>query len=168
VEASWSQLKIEQDTRREQEQLAEAYLVQVTPARMSPEKYGSRLTTNPDTPISCPCVIVVNRGHYSITDIQAELSTDGRSMLQYDKRQHFSALRHLPEDMTSAISDEPDVRLSTLTPMDGGLRFSHDAIAERNLFGSYPIVRWRDRWGQAWEHKLGTVRKVAVDEQWKP
>jgi hypothetical protein len=168
LDAAATQLQAEHDAAREQQQLAESYLVQITPGRMHPDLYKTRITTDPDTPITCPCVIVINRGHYTITDIHAQFSPDGRSILAYDKREHFSALRDLPQPMSEWIEDEPDIRLSTLTPTDGGLRFSHDAIAEKNLRGTYPIIRWRDRWGQAWEHKLGTVRKITESEQWKP
>jgi hypothetical protein len=142
--------------------------VQVTPGRMDPKLYPTKVSTEPDTPITCPCVIVVNHGHYTITDIQAQFSPNGASILTYGKREHFSSLRDLPSQMTSWVDDEPDIRLSTLTPSDTGLRFSHDAIAEKNLTGTYPIVRWRDRWGQTWEHKLGVVRKISAAEVWKP
>jgi hypothetical protein len=168
LDASNAQFQAEREARREQEQMSEAYLVQVTPGRMAPELFGSRITTEPDTPITCPCVIIVNRGHYTIARIRAQFSTDGRNLLQYGKREHFSPLRGLADELSSNIDDEPDVRLSTLTPTDCGMRFSHDAIAVKNLFGSYPIVRWEDRWGQMWEHKLGIVRKTSENEQWMP
>jgi septal ring factor EnvC (AmiA/AmiB activator) len=47
---------------REREQWAEAYAVEVTTAQMSPEAYGSRITSEPDVPIACPVAIVVNHG----------------------------------------------------------------------------------------------------------
>jgi hypothetical protein len=169
LDASVAQFQAEREALREQNQLEEAYLVQVAPGRMDPRLYQTRVTSDPDTPITCPCVIVVNRGSYTITDIQARFSPDGQSMLAYDKREHFSSLRNLPDEMRSSwIAEEPDTRLDTLTHMDGALRFSHDAIAEKNLFGTYPLVRWRDRWNQMWEYKLGRVRTISENEPWKP
>ena len=31
-----------------------------------------------------------------------------------------------------------------------------------------PIIRWTDRWGTRWEHKLGQVRPIAAEEPWEP
>jgi hypothetical protein len=63
---------------------------------------------------------------------------------------------------------ERNVRNDTLTPADMGLLFVRDAMAESKIFGCYPVVRWRDRWGQVWEHKLGVVREIKEGEQWMP
>jgi len=166
LDASAQQLQDERAVIEKREQLAEAYLVQVTPGRMSVEWYGSLISTEPGTAITCPCVIIVNRGNYTITDICARFSYDGTSVMQYDKQEHFSGLRGLPEELSNYIADEPDIRLTTLTPTDVGLRFSHDAIAKRNLHGAYPIVRWRDRWDQTWEYKLGIVYEVESNQPW--
>jgi hypothetical protein len=138
LDTAAAQLQAEHDAAKDQEQLADAYLVQITPGRMFPDLYGTQVTTSPDTPVACPCVIIVNRGHYTITEIHAQSTPDGRSLLTYGKREHFSALRDLPRQMSDYIDDEPDIRLDTLTPTDAGLRFSHDAIAETNLHGTYP------------------------------
>jgi len=37
------------------------------------------------------------------------------------------------------------------------MRYVHDAVLAATALGSYPIVRWRDRWGTRWEHKQGVV-----------
>jgi hypothetical protein len=135
---------------------------------MDPAYYESAVTSDRDTPIACPSVTIVNHGHYTITGIEAQLSTDGRSLMSYGKREHFSGLANIPQDLQAGTYEEPDVRLSTLTLTDRGLRFTHDAIADKFLHGSYPIVRWKDMWGQIWEHKLGVVRRIQQDEQWSP
>lgn len=44
-----AQLEAEHDAAKEQEQLAEAYLVQITRGRMFPDLYGTQVTTEPDT-----------------------------------------------------------------------------------------------------------------------
>ena len=44
------------------------------------------------------------------------------------------------------------------------MRFSSDALTVRNLYGSYAIIRWRDRWGTWWEHKRGEVRPIDESE----
>ena len=62
---------------------------------------------------------------------------------------------------------ERNLSPTTLTPADAGLRFSEDARTVRDLAGSYPIIRWRDRWGTWWENKQGVVRHLAEGEDWK-
>jgi hypothetical protein len=113
--------------------------------------------------------MILNGGRYTITQVEARLSPDGRSITSYDKTEHFSSYFQLPEPLLDGLEGpERDVRLSIITPSDLGLRFTHDAMAIRNIQGSYPIVRWRDHQGQKWEHKLGVVRKINENEQWSP
>ena len=33
---------------------------------------------------------------------------------------------------------------------------------------SYPLVRWTDRWGTRWEHRLGEVRQIRDGQDWAP
>lgn len=165
-----AQLQAERDAEREREQLTEAYAVQVTPARMDPKTFSSQITTsNPKDPITCPCVFIVNTGHYTITKIQARFSPEGSSLLDYDDRVHLSSWAKLPSEIIHRFglsAPERNVRNDTLTPADLGLLFVQGAMAESKIYGCYPIVRWRDQWGQYWEHKLGVVRKVIETEQW--
>jgi len=153
---------------REQEQWAEAYAVEVTAAQMSPEAYGSRITSEPDVPIACPVAIVVNRGHYAITDVYARFRAGTGGLLAYGKTEHFSSWWTLRGEVTAGVTGpERNLSPTTLTPADAGLRFSEDARTVRDLAGSYPIIRWRDRWGTRWENKQGVVRQVAEGEDWK-
>jgi septal ring factor EnvC (AmiA/AmiB activator) len=46
---------------REREQWAEAYAVEVIAVQMSPEVWGSRVTTEPDVPIACPAAALSAR-----------------------------------------------------------------------------------------------------------
>lgn len=153
---------------REREQWAEAYAVGVTAAQMSPEAFGSRITSQPDVPIACPVAIVVNRGHYAITDVHAQFRAGAGDLTAYGRTEHFSSWCNLAGGITEGVTGpERNLSPTTLTPADAGLRFSEDARALRYLAGSYPIVRWRDRWGTRWENKQGVVRQVAEGEDWK-
>ena len=78
-------------------------------------------------------------------------------------------LGKLPEEITTGVTE--DVRViwgDTLRSTDIGMRFSSDALTVRDLYGSYPIVRWRDRWNTWWEYKHGEVRETTESEPWKP
>ncbi len=131
---------------------------------MTPEAWGSLITTEPDTPIECPVAIVVNRGHYTITHLRAQICMNDGSMTSYGKTEHFTSWWNLPQPLMADVHGEGrDIYLSTLTPADRGMRYSHDAVAVRHLIGSYPI-RWKDRWGTRWEHKQGVVRKITESE----
>jgi len=153
---------------REREQWTEAYAVEVTAAQMSPAEYGSRITTEPGVSIACPVAIVVNRGHYAITDVYARFRAGTGGLLAYGRTEHFSSWWTRRGEITAGVTG-PERYLSptTLTPADAGLRFSEDARAVRDLAGSYPVIRWRDRWGTRWENKQGVVRQVAEGEDWK-
>jgi hypothetical protein len=164
-----TQLREERQLAENREQLAEAYAVQVTAARMSAEVYGSQVMSDPNTPIACPVAIVVNGGRYTITQIEARICLGGKSITGYSKTEPFSSWWNLPKPIASDLSgQERDIFLNTLTPADLGMRYIHDAVAEQFLHGSYPIVRWRDRWGARWEHKRGVVRQVTEGENWEP
>lgn len=153
---------------REREQWAEAYAVEVTAAQMSPEAWGSRVTTQPDVPIACPVAIVVNRGHYAITDVYAQFHAGTGGLMAYGRTEHFSSWWGLAGEIKSGVSGpERNLSPTTLTPADAGLRFSEDARTVRDLAGSYPVIRWRDRWGTRWESRQGVVRQVAEGEAWK-
>jgi hypothetical protein len=128
---------------------------------MTPEAYGSRISTDPETPIDCPVAIVVNRGHYTITRLEAQICLSRDTLTSYGKTEHFTSWWTVPQPMTEGLSGAGrDIYLSTLTPTDLGMRFSSDTVAVRHLIGSYPIVWWMDRWGTRWEHKRGEVRQI--------
>lgn len=170
LDAAEAQAQAERDAACEREQLMGAYAVQVTPARMDPKNYGSQImTSDPKDPITCPCVFITNTGHYTITDVQAQFSPDGKSLVGYEDRVHISSWAMLPPKLVHSFglsAPERNIRNDTLTPADMGLLFVSDAMAESKIFGCYPVVRWRDQWGQRWEHKLGVVRKITENERW--
>ena len=135
---STAQLQDERKLAQDLEQLAEAYLVQITEARMTPEAYGSRISTDPETPIECPVAIVINRGHYTITRLEAQICLNGNSLTSYGKTEHFTSWHTLPHPMTEGLSGGGrDIYLSTLTPTDLGMRYSSDAMTVRNLSSGF-------------------------------
>lgn len=151
------------------EQYEEAVAVHVTEARIMPEAWGSQKATVPDLAIECPAVIVLNRSRYTITRLQAQLCLNGNSLLPYSRQELISSVGKLPEEITAGLTGEGRVIWGdTLRSTDIGMRFSSDAITVRDLYGSYPIVRWRDRWNTWWEYKHGEVREITESEPWKP
>jgi hypothetical protein len=91
---------------------------------MSPEAYGSRITSEPDVPIACPVAIVVNRGHYAITDVYARFRAGTGGLLAYGKTEHFSSWWNLGGEITAGVTGpERNLSPTTLTPADAGLRF---------------------------------------------
>ena len=147
-EAAAARLQEERGLALKREQYEEAVSVQVTEARMSAETWGSRITTEPDQPIQCPAAIVSNAGRYTITRLQAQLCTNGNALTPYGRRELFSGLDSLAGQIAGGLAGEgKDIWGDTLRPNDAGMRFSSDAQTVRNLYGSYAIVRWRDRWG---------------------
>jgi hypothetical protein len=136
---------------------------------MTPEAYGSRISADSDTPIECAVAIVVDRGHYAIIRLEAQICLNNNNMTSYGRTEHFTSWSTIPQLMTEGLSGGGrDIYLSTLTPYDLGMRYSNDATVVRHLIGSYPIVRWTDRWGMRWEHKRGEVRQIKEGEQWLP
>jgi hypothetical protein len=168
-EAAETRLKEERDLALKREQYEEAVAIHVTEARITPEGWGSRvISSDPTQPIECPAAIVLNRSRYTITRLQAQLRVN-ESLTSYGKRELFSSLGKLPEEITTGLAGEGrDIWGDTLRPTDIGMRFSSDAMTVQNLHGSYPIVRWRDRWGSWWEHRHGEVRQIEEGEEWRP
>ena len=55
-----------------------------------------------------------------------------------------------------------------LRPWTPDLRFESGEAAGQFLKSPYPLVRWTDRWGARWEHRLGEVRQIRDDQDWAP
>lgn len=90
---------------------------------MLPETWGSRITTSDpeNVPIECPAAIVVNRGHYTITGLRAQLCTHGKSLNPHGRTEHFSSWWNLPEEIKAdLLGVGRDIYLSTLPPTDPG------------------------------------------------
>jgi hypothetical protein len=164
-EQEFSRAQIEEERRlsREREQLAEAYAVQVSQAEQP--------SGTPET--RALFTIVVNRGSYTITRIEAQfhLNTDGNgSLTTAHQTERITSYADLDERLRRSLSGPPerDAYTGKLTPWDIGMRFRTDSMATRYTVGWYPVVRWNDRWGTRWEHKQGEVRQVADSAIWEP
>jgi len=164
IRAADERLRQERQGYQDQEQWAEAYLVQVTRARRS--YYPPTNQPPPDEPVDHAVAIVVNHGRYTITRVEARLYASG-NVTSYKTTEHLSSWFNLPEPLRpQGIWEAEGAPSNNLTPMDLGLRYTSDVLAKRLLTGNYPIVRWTDRWGQQWEHKQGVVRKMTEGEEW--
>jgi hypothetical protein len=112
--------------------------------------------------------MVVNRGAYTITRIEAQFCL-GNSMQGHHGYKRVTGFEQVPEILRAGYYPSPERAVSgVLTPFDAGIRFETDNIHERHLASPYPVVRWTDRWGTRWEHKRGVVRQVRDDQQWEP
>jgi hypothetical protein len=174
LDASAVQLRDEREAARVQEQLVEAYAVQVVVA----EKPAGQATGNVQQPISSDvknlAIMVVNRGRFAITEIEAQISGDGHSLFGIAREERFGGYDSLPTRLkdTYAKLGNPVAQGNVLGPRDTdiGMRFETGLVPEHGIAwpGPYAVVRWRDRWGQKWEHKKGTVRSVNDGEPWLP
>jgi len=161
-----ARLAEERRQARAAEQLAEAWSVEVAGGRVSlPGGY-----TGPDAPMDVqqhPVVVLVNKGHYTITRVDARFS-EGRGIIGQVITQPFADFSELPHTLARDIVGEiGNVYLGVLTP-GAAMRFVGSPMTVRDLGTVYPIARWTDRWGTHWEHKQGQVRQVADSEQWHP
>jgi hypothetical protein len=158
------------------EQLAEAYAVQVINARASARAAHGR--DDPADPLTRPAAVVVNRGHYAITKVDARFS-NGESSQRVVETRHLSALIRLPKELRGLNqelqgSDEEfipwpdDFNVVSLVPRDPGLQLIGPALQTSRSLYMYPLVRWTDRWGTRWEHRRGEVRQVCDDQEWTP
>jgi hypothetical protein len=158
------ELRQERQLAREQEQLSEAWSVQVLGVRIPP---GENVISTPENPSERPVAIAVNRGRFTITGVDACFS-DGTATFAREDHQYYPDAGNLPpqfhHDVTGVIGE---AYFGVLTP-GWGMRLIGGAMLTRNLRSVFPIVRWTDRWGARWEHKHGEVRRINADENWKP
>jgi hypothetical protein len=164
-ERARSMAEIEEERRigRESEQLAEAYAVQVVAAE-APIRFTGDQGTGKQLG-----VILINRGKFTITRVQAQFSPDGMSLISHHSYRRVPGFDTVPEDLRAAWKESAERAMyGVLTPWDTGIHFASDTVHDRFLKSPYPVVRWTDRWGTRWEHRRGEVRQVADDEPWTP
>ena len=123
-------------------------------------------------------VIVVNHGVYTITDIEARLRLSGGRVaklpIQDAVPQADGADARLAKLESPVVPDTAgpfSIVLSAprrLAPWDAGIRFISGLTPVQDLLGAGPVVRWSDRWGTRWEHRLGEVQRIRGDEPWEP
>jgi hypothetical protein len=166
---SEAQLRNERQHAQEREQLAEAYAVQVVAARTSPKTVFANFEVAPENPVECPMAVVVNHGHYAITEVEAKFS-NGQAIYPIWEMRHLSSFTKLPPDLAVAPSGPWDIHSGgpVLTPQDPGMRFTGTRMALGELIGVYPILRWTDWRGIRWEHRKGVVSQVDEDAAWAP
>jgi len=166
-EYSASQLREERQREQDAEQLAEAYLVQVSLGVSGPRR---------DPVLDDPSVqnlrqlaaVVVNRGRYAITGIEARflicdvLSESRKSFIRR------GGLDDVPEELRTELAEQVNPTRA-LSSRDVGMRFDLVyPVNVTNVQDASVIIRFTDRWGSRWEHRSGEVRKIAEDEDWKP
>jgi hypothetical protein len=149
------------------EQYAEAYRVQV----LQGERDAGPPTdpTHEETSGSPKRLgaIIINRGTYTITDIDARLRLADGTLREFSGSERVTGALDLDARLTDGMTGllEALSHGDRLAPWDVGLRFYSDP---RAIAVWYPIVRWTDRWGIRWEHRRGIVRPIKDGEPWKP
>jgi hypothetical protein len=159
--ALWSWLlghnqKKAEEARR---QLAEAYQIQVDTIR----------AVQPTRTVG----LMVNRSPYTVTAVDCRFS-DGATVSTAIRRNRFLDPDKIPEvlvrDVRRSTIGQGDTMIpqdpmpDTLTPWAAGIRFESDRVPDN----VYCIMRWIDRYGTGWEHKLGQVRQVKPSDGWMP
>jgi hypothetical protein len=168
-ERARSRAEIEEERRiaRERAQLAEAYKVEVAMAQRDAGVLNDH--DEADDSVQQLAAMVVNRGAYTITRIEAQFSYDGMSLVPHHGVVRQPGPLSSPERLRGSFHLSPERAMSgVLTPWGGGIRFEGDKVHVKFLSNPYPLVRWTDRWGARWEHRRGEVRQVRDDEAWMP
>ena len=173
---SWRRVGDEQKRSTEREQLAEAYQVQVLLAEESVTlPTGTEPVNEFGDPVGimrCLVAIIVNRGAYTITDVECtfRLASRSETLVHPCRTEWLSGFAGLPERLRSGSLREPDFNpgRGRLAPWDTGLLFESDPMPGEQLHDSIPIVRWKDRWMISWEYRPGGVRQIGSDAPWAP
>lgn len=113
-------------------------------------------------------IYVKNRGSSTITRVEAVFCS-GNAIVPHRGFKRLTSFASLPDGLRVGYKAAAEVNLNeVLTPFDLGMRFESHEMTTDQARTPYPIVRWTDRWGARWEHKLGVVRRIADGEQWEP
>jgi hypothetical protein len=141
----------------EQEQLAEAWAVEV-------DMRQSRYSPKEGEETRRLFLAVANRGRFTITRLEARFCTDGTAVSAPEKSE-----RELPNEVrVMGLVREEGAMSGILRGWGEAMRFDSEVLPVAQLKDPYPLVRWTDRWGTRWEHRLGTVRKISSDAEWNP
>jgi len=159
------QLREERQRAEEIEQRGEAYAVLVTPAKIPARLADRDSIAETSEGDECPVAVVINRGRFAITDIEAQFTRDS-ALYPSRQMEYYSDYPTLPQELVSGLVADPAINI--LPPGFAGIRFIGGAMSSRDLQGMNPIIRWTDRWGRRWEHRQGQVRQIAAHELWKP
>jgi hypothetical protein len=124
-----------------------------------------------DPPVQSLVAIIVNRGRYTITRVEAQfwlVTGSAGSLVSHRRMELLTGYADLDEKLREDLSgpQEYNIYLDRLAPWDIGIRVVSDPMAVKFTRGSYPVVRWTDRWGTRWEHRRGQVRQIDDSAQW--
>lgn len=153
-ELSDAQLRRERDLAREQEQLAEAWAVEVIP-KVSMDSQTCSLGAD-----------VTNLCSFTITRVEARFSPDGKSLVPHEQAERLHEL-----DAGAFGGLHASFSLSGyqgILTRGTAIRFWSDRLDRAVMADPYPVVRWTDRWGQRWQHRKGDVFRIDESEPWSP
>lgn len=170
VIALWSsretnkRIREDRERSRRREQFTGAYAVQVV--------QGERPA--PGEPAFDPAelvlvAVVVNRGLYTITDVEVRFCLDGENVVPAATNKRMWSFEKLPEGLRKD-GDKAEERAmqGVLTPWDAGMRSESTQVNVQLLNAHYALVRWTDQWDQRWEHRLGKVQKISGNQPRNP
>lgn len=168
------QLKEEQDAANErlQEQFRRADDLERSSEAAAVQVIGYRLVfdeskaADPQNPSAIPEVLVINRGKYAITDLAVRLSPDGQSVVELRKSQNMTDIGTVPSYWSKEVIGNLGEVYGGTIPPGAGMRFEGDEMLDSVLRESFPIVRWRDRWGRTWEYRKGETYTTLLGWPW--
>jgi hypothetical protein len=145
---------------REQEQLEEAWAVH---ADMAQTVYHGQNAE----PARILWATISNRGRFTITRLEARFSMDGRAVIMPEKSERDMSADYNGQ-LGMGLLREEGAMSGILRGWGETMRFQSEVLPTAQLKDPYALVRWTDRWGTRWEHRLGGVHRVGSDEVWKP
>lgn len=153
------------DERRsaaEQEQLAEAWAVV---SDMSQTVY---FVTGKEENTRLLWLTVANVGRFTITRLEARFCLDGSVLTVPAESERDTPPLWRGETMMMGLVRQEGAMAGILRAGGEGMRYQSEIIAVSRLKDPYALVRWTDRWGNRWQHRLGEVRRIGNDEEWTP
>lgn len=160
----------ERHAQRSREALTEAYRVQVVQAYKRTDDGPVDEYGDPVGSVRQLAAMVVNHGYFTVTNVHARFVFAERSGVVTPERSvYVPGTDGLPDSLTQGWAEsEAYVMEGILTPRGTAIRFESPVVPEHALENPYPLVRWRDQWGTCWEYRLGGVRPIGDDDEWRP
>lgn len=159
-EHSERQVREERQAAQESLQLEEAYAVRVSTGWQDGRITDPHINADPHDVLQSMVVVVINRSRLTVTDVDVRLFRGDNGQNSPTKTERIAEIPPAADQSQWIEGPLKDLGNRTLAPWSGGLRFIGSATVDYRLDGSYPMVRWTDRWGQRWEHSKGRVRKT--------
>lgn len=155
-----NRLREERRLAHEQEQLAEAWSVQMIVGQTAPEP------ASPGGAVARPAVLVINTGRYTITRVDARFSLDGKSTVGGTVTSPFWNLSNVPPELArDLIGPIGHAYVGVLAP-GRGTRILGDRLSLDQLLSALAIVRWVDHWGSLWEHRQDQRKPIKEGTPW--